>query len=139
MTLPTGISRRKLASRRASAASSVRSQPVCKPAHVTARYIAPVSRKSKPRRRARARAVLLFPAPAGPSMVTTVVMSHRADEHRSLRLNGDNAKEQAHYMTTGRYSQPEETRVRSAGPGKEQGLSHLAVTPVVHPRKLGKP
>src|SRR5262249_54291629 len=39
-------------------------------AQVTARYMAPVSRYSKPRRAANAFAALLLPAPAGPSMVT---------------------------------------------------------------------
>src|SRR6266702_3236494 len=43
--------------------------PARRAASVTARYMAPVSRNWKPRRRARALAALLFPAPAGPSMV----------------------------------------------------------------------
>src|SRR5438067_815222 len=43
--------------------------PARRAASVTARYMAPVSRKSKPRRRASARAALLLPAPAGPSTV----------------------------------------------------------------------
>ena len=38
---------------------------------VTARYIAPVSRYSSPRRAASARATVLLPAPAGPSMAMT--------------------------------------------------------------------
>src|SRR5262245_18674383 len=42
-------------------------------ASVTARYMAPVSRNRKPRRTARARAALLFPDPAGPSMVMIIV------------------------------------------------------------------
>src|SRR5262249_60213677 len=42
---------------------------------VPARSLAPVSRYSKPSRPAKALAVLLFPAPAGPSMVTIMVRS----------------------------------------------------------------
>src|SRR5947199_10428248 len=41
-------------------------------ANATARYIAPVSRNAKPSRSAKRRAMLLFPAPAGPSMATII-------------------------------------------------------------------
>ena len=40
-------------------------------ANATARYIAPVSRYSRPRRAATARPTVLLPAPAGPSMAMT--------------------------------------------------------------------
>ena len=42
-----------------------------KAAKVTARYIAPVSSNRQPRRSAKRLATVLFPAPAGPSIVTT--------------------------------------------------------------------
>src|SRR6266702_3612191 len=38
-----------------------------------ARYIAPVSRLSKPKCRARWRAIVLFPAPAGPSIAMMIL------------------------------------------------------------------
>jgi len=53
----------------------VKSLPARRPAKVTARYMAPVSRNSKPRRRASALAALLLPAPAGPSIVTIMESS----------------------------------------------------------------
>src|SRR5439155_19361145 len=61
----------------ATACSSSRSTPCCCASHVTARYIAPVSRYRKPRRSARRRATVLFPAPAGPSMATIIAPAER--------------------------------------------------------------
>ena len=49
--------------------------------HVSARYIAPVSRYRKPSRSASLRATVLLPAPAGPSIATIIAFS-------SLRRSG---------------------------------------------------
>src|SRR5438477_4610752 len=56
---------------RASAArrsASLESMPRRRAASATARYIAPVSRKVYPRRSATSAPIVLFPAPAGPSI-----------------------------------------------------------------------
>src|SRR5687768_11526410 len=54
--------------------------------------MAPVSRNSKPRRRARPLAAVLFPAPAGPSMVTIIRVTQRRAARRQpagvLRITG---------------------------------------------------
>jgi hypothetical protein len=55
----------------ATRSTSAGSMPRRIAANVTARYIAPVSRYCNPRRAARARATVLLPAPAGPSMAMT--------------------------------------------------------------------
>ena len=55
----------------ATAARSSRSTPSCRASHVTARYMAPVSRKAKPSLSATPRAVLDLPEPLGPSIAMT--------------------------------------------------------------------
>src|SRR3990172_1837861 len=54
-----------------SSSSFFKSMPALIAAKVAARYIAPVSRKSAPRRRASSRATVLLPLAAGPSIVIT--------------------------------------------------------------------
>src|SRR5438132_10699426 len=61
--------------------------PRCCAASATARYIAPVSRKRYPSRSATSAPIVLFPAPAGPSIATvrgvaTLRTSERADLSR---------------------------------------------------------
>src|SRR5262249_24400236 len=53
-------------------------------ASATARYIAPVSRNSKPSRSASFRATVLFPDPAGQSIVT--IMGHRGRDYSVVYL-----------------------------------------------------
>src|SRR6185436_17467253 len=77
-----------LPARRAICSASARSRPRSRAASVTARYIAPVSRKRNPRRRASSRAALLFPAPAGPSIVTIIMFGV---EGRALRARTSHA------------------------------------------------
>ena len=57
---------------RATASASSGSTPRRSAAKVTDRYIAPVSRYSRPSRAARARATVDLPEPAGPSMAITL-------------------------------------------------------------------
>src|SRR5262245_29734419 len=57
---------------RAIASASPTPQPRCRAASATARYIAPVSRNANPSRSANWRAIVLLPAPAGPSMATII-------------------------------------------------------------------
>src|SRR5262245_14617647 len=53
---------------RPTAPASSGEKPSCRAFQATARYIAPVLMKRYPSRRATARAIVLLPAPAGPSM-----------------------------------------------------------------------
>ena len=55
----------------ATVVSSLTDTPRARARNATARYIAPVSRYSRPRRSANARPTVLLPAPAGPSMAMT--------------------------------------------------------------------
>ena len=58
----------------ATTASSLGSTPWRRAAHVMPRYIAPVSRYGRLRTRANSRAIVDFPAPAGPSIATTLTL-----------------------------------------------------------------
>src|SRR5262245_42778114 len=69
-TRPGGISIRTSASADSTAAASSTLTPRRCIASATARYIAPVSRYSKPSRAASAFVTVLFPTPEGPSTVT---------------------------------------------------------------------
>ena len=54
-------------------------------ANVTARYVAPVSRWATPKAAARFRAAVLFPDPAGPSIVTIMRTLYRIGGVRGSR------------------------------------------------------
>ena len=58
----------------ATAASSPGSIPLRRAAHVMPRYIAPVSRYGRSKTRANSLAIVDFPAPAGPSIATTLTL-----------------------------------------------------------------
>src|SRR3546814_15118984 len=63
--------------------ASAGSMPRRRAANVTPRYMAPVSRYSRPRRAASARATVDLPDPAGPSMAMTV-MAERSSRGRDV-------------------------------------------------------
>src|SRR3546814_6254147 len=68
---------------RATMSASAGSMPRRRAANVTPRYMAPVSRYSRPRRAASARATVDLPDPAGPSMAMTV-MAERSSRGRDV-------------------------------------------------------
>src|SRR6185312_825426 len=74
----------------ATAHASARSTPRRANATATARYIAPVSRKSNPNCSARCRAAVLLPEPAGPSIVTIMLegIVRRAGKEQGQRESG---------------------------------------------------
>src|SRR4029077_3097221 len=88
-TWPGGISSRMSWSDESSLVSGVGRTPARRSVKVTARYMAPVSRNSKPSRLASALAALLLPAPAGPSMVMTMGVLPLTPARRGSRMDRD--------------------------------------------------
>ena len=108
-------SSRALARSCATAMVSDSSTPSRSASQVTARYIAPVSRKARPSRRATARAVLDFPDPLGPSIATT------SGRHPRLAAPTVNPSDTSHTLPAG----PDAASRTRDGPGGPGPLGNL--------------
>src|SRR5436309_13789753 len=99
--------------------------PRCCAASATARYIAPVSRKRYPIRSATSAPIVLFPAPAGPSIATVRGVAKLSASERAYLAHGELPPRARPEATELERAEPYPTKSENAQPDRGAHAAHL--------------